>query len=505
MNEANEELRARVAALARAMSHGLVERESAARLVLLAALAGEHSLLLGPPGTAKSELAGRLGRCFQDGRTFQRLLTRFSVPEELFGPLSIKALEEDRYHRLTEGYMPSATVAFLDEVFKANSAILNSLLTLLNERQFDNGTERVATPLITVVAASNEVPEDAELEALHDRFLVRCHVTPVSAHGFRALLELETSELELPTEARLRHEELRRIRSAALEVTIPDAVRSVLGTLRTSLDRAGIAISDRRWIKIAWLLRVAAACDGRGAVSLADCGLVVHCAWNRPEQHERVERLCRTTLDDALIAEPKRLSDVTQELEDQLAKEVSQERQSVDAQGQLLFLDESGHPTTQPFLHAQKRRSNGDPLYLPPARLGRESSQSAFTYQELWELHFDTEPHGLTALDAWTQDARNHALEKTPRRPVLEPMTHDPEHIAARVAQCAQVHADASALVSAIAAQLAGEDDPSIWPRGELGEVWRDRMKTAHEELLLVVERAGAVVELAERLRASEP
>ena len=184
-------LQRRLKALLEVLEQGLVERGRVVRLALLGALAGEHTLLIGPPGTAKSELARRLHRAFAGGQYFERLLTRFTVPEELFGPLSISALEADRYERHTAGYLPEATIAFIDEVFKANSAILNALLTLLNEREFDNGAVRLRCPLISVIGATNTVPDDEVGEAFFDRFLLRLQVEPVSAHGFARLLRLQ--------------------------------------------------------------------------------------------------------------------------------------------------------------------------------------------------------------------------------------------------------------------------------------------------------------------------
>ncbi len=182
----DDAFRQQLRALIHTTEAGLLERDVAVRLTLLAALAGEHVLLIGPPGTAKSELARRIQHAFDGARYFERLLTRFSVPEELFGPLSLKALEDDRYERLTDGYLPTASVAFLDEVFKANSAILNALLTLLNERTFDNGAGRTRTPLICVVGATNEVPDDEALQAFYDRFLLRIPVGVVGDASFHA-------------------------------------------------------------------------------------------------------------------------------------------------------------------------------------------------------------------------------------------------------------------------------------------------------------------------------
>ena len=176
-----------------ALEHGLLQRDVAVRALLLGLLAGEHVLLMGPPGTAKSALARRLHQLLPGSRWFERLLTRFSVPEELFGPLSLQALEHDRYERLTEGYLPQADVVFLDEVFKANSAILNTLLGVLNERRFDNGTLRQPVPLRCLIGASNEVPRDDSLQAFFDRFLLRVPVQPVDDAHFAALLQADAA------------------------------------------------------------------------------------------------------------------------------------------------------------------------------------------------------------------------------------------------------------------------------------------------------------------------
>jgi len=283
----------RLAALIAGLEAGLLERDAAVRLALLAALAGEHVLLIGPPGSAKSALARRLHRAFAGTRYFERLLTRFSTPEELFGPLSLAALECDRYERLTDGYLPTAGIAFLDEVFKANSAILNALLTLLNEREFDNGSTRLAVPLVSVVGASNEVPDDEALLAFYDRFLLRVPVVPVSDAAFTALLTLPDGAAAAPA-APITAAERAAIIAARERVALADDAVAALRSLRAWLARpeagAAGAPSDRRWRQLVGLLRVAAASEGRPCVDALDLWLAPYVMAAEPARAADVER-----------------------------------------------------------------------------------------------------------------------------------------------------------------------------------------------------------------------
>ena len=192
----------RIAQLLEALGKGLFEKEHVLSLSLLAAVAGESIFLLGPPGTAKSMIARRLKSAFRDGRSFEYLMSRFSTPDEIFGPVSVSALkDEDRYMRMTEGYLPTADVVFLDEIWKAGPSIQNALLTVLNEKVYLNGKEEMRLPLKLVVAASNELPAEGEnLDALWDRFLVRCVVGGIADKELFKLMISSTvqSEVEVP-------------------------------------------------------------------------------------------------------------------------------------------------------------------------------------------------------------------------------------------------------------------------------------------------------------------
>ena len=354
----------KIASLINEMNKGLLERNEQVKLMLLAALAGEHVLLIGPPGTAKSELAKRLKSVFVEASYFERLLTRFSVPEELFGPLSIKALEEDSYKRLTSGYLPEASVAFIDEIFKANSAILNSLLTLLNEREFDNGNRRYKVPLISVVAASNELPEGEDLSALYDRFMLRSFVAPVSDDSFHSLLMLSGSDFDPELEIRLRLEDLIEVQKLSEKVLLTPSVIELCKSFREYLQREDIYVSDRRWRKVIKLMKVSAFTAGMNEISNYDAWILPHCLWNKPEELQGLKEVYERAVAINGEFSHERLTSLVSIWDKKLKTDKSQQRQKYDAKGRPLFINDKGNETIKSSGEVQKRNVEGNPIFL---------------------------------------------------------------------------------------------------------------------------------------------
>lgn len=309
-------LKPRFDAIRRELEQKFLAKEEIIRLMLIAAIAGEHMVLIGPPGTAKSAVIRSFAKLI-DAKYFEYLLTRFSEPNELFGPVDIQGFRQGTYRRVTTGMLPEAEVVFLDEAFKANSAILNSLLTLLNERRFNNGSTVVRVPLISLFAASNEVPSSDNLDAIFDRFLLRVHSDNLDSYHFHELmnkglaLEKASSREELAeaSAARLVQQQLlnpslpappplpthktllsaadlHTCRRALLDkVEFPEEFLATYKGLCFQLRGEGISLSDRRVVRLLKMFAASAFLDGRTRVHDGDLFILRH-TWNNLDQRE---------------------------------------------------------------------------------------------------------------------------------------------------------------------------------------------------------------------------
>jgi len=274
-------------AIEQELNQSHLERPDVIRSLLVALLARQHLILLGPPGTGKSRLVRDLCQRIV-GQFFEWQLTRMSTPEELFGPISLQGLQQDRYRRIATGKLPEAHIAYLDETFKSSSAILNTLLAAMNERIFFNDGQAIPMPLEMLVGASNELPEDREeLGALWDRFLIRHVVDYVKDPGsFSALL---TSATVPAVQTTVSLQDLHQAQQEALAVDISQ-VLPILGQLRGELLKMGIVVSDRRWHQSVGIVQAQAWMNGHTVADASDVTILQHVLWDEPDQRLSVAK-----------------------------------------------------------------------------------------------------------------------------------------------------------------------------------------------------------------------
>lgn len=289
--------------IASTLNAQFLDKQEVIRLLNISAIAGEHMVIVGPPGTAKSAIIGMFAKLI-DATYFEYLLTRFTEPNELFGPVDIKEFREGRYTRRITRMLPEAEIVFLDEIFKSNSAILNSLLHVINERKFANGPVVMSVPLISLFGASNEVPNDENLAAMFDRFLLRVRSDYLDSYHFHELMNKGIAhEVRKLTG---RGTNLRPITSAAelrrLQanfdrfMVFPEDFMAKYKGLVFQIRSEGITVSDRRAVKLLKLFAASAVFDGRTRVTDGDFFILRH-IWNNLDQAELLEEIVNPVVD----------------------------------------------------------------------------------------------------------------------------------------------------------------------------------------------------------------
>lgn len=290
-------IKQRIESIISYLNEDMHERKEIIAVSLLAALADQNIFLLGPPGTAKSLISRRLSKAFKTNSYFEYLMQRFSTPEEVFGPVSISELKKDNYVRKIDGYLPNAEFAFLDEIWKSGPAILNALLTIINEKIFRNGDRVHKVPLKILISASNETPPyNQGLEALYDRFLIRLYVPPIkSKTNFNILLKSQPTpkQIELSEETVIKPEELIKWSDEIKSVELSKDTLNIIHDIKLFIDEngeeLGIYVSDRRWQKAAYLLKAAAYFCERKSTNIVDSLLLRHCLWSTEKNRAKVQ------------------------------------------------------------------------------------------------------------------------------------------------------------------------------------------------------------------------
>ncbi|MEU3607042.1 AAA family ATPase [Streptomyces sp. NPDC035033] len=323
---------ARLRTIVAELSDRFYERDDVVRALVVTLLAGQHSLVLGPPGTAKSEMARELTGRIEGASYWEILLSKFTAPTRMFGPIDVAALSRGEYRQVYEGRATTAHIAFIDEIFKCSTAALNETLGYLNERIYhpENGGEPIRCPLIGAITASNELPEGDDSAAIYDRLLVRIEVGYLAdPSNFAALVRSAVGRPAAPARTTVGLAALQRaVAESVPGICVPDAIVDAVCTLRAALRRKELVASDRRWRQAVRLLQASAYLDGRPAVAETDLSMLTHVLWDSPAQRPTVEReVLHLVNPDA--KEALDLADTIDELEAQLDAMAGQSREAL--------------------------------------------------------------------------------------------------------------------------------------------------------------------------------
>lgn len=403
-------LQKRIKKLLDAITQGMYEREEIIAVSLLGALCGQNTFLYGPPGTAKSLISRRIASAFEATTYFEYLMNRFSTPEEVFGPVSIKALKEDQYVRKTEKYLPKAEFAFLDEIWKSSPAILNALLTLINERIFRNGETIEKAPLKALIAASNETPDANQgLEALYDRFIVRLMVGPIEEQqNFEQLLNSRPTQAEIDVDKDLRitREEWDAWFNEIHAVTLSPETILIIHLIRAALiqqqDELAVYVSDRRWQRAAILMKASAFFNGRQTTNHSDALLLEHCLWTQESNRQAVFDIVKNAVKEAGFDSGISLKEIDREKES-LDVEIHNELfhsadiyETVEINGKSYFkyraIFEARHDTKIMFLYIQSDFMKSADQFHPVDETGNllEDVTCKFENQGACEISYES-------------------------------------------------------------------------------------------------------------------
>ncbi len=397
--------------LIKKLSEGLYEKEEVISLTLLCALAGKSVFLYGPPGTAKSLIVRRIASAFKDSKYFGQLMNRFTTPEDVFGPVSLSKLKEDKFERQIDGYLPKADFVFLDEIWKSSPAILNTLLTIINEKVYRNGSHEEKVPLKALVSASNETPPKGQgLDAMYDRFIMRLFVdTAKDVDNFVKLISDKDVSFDagLKEDEKISTEDWLKFHKDIDNVSVSDEALNIICSIKYEIDEynkgnnEAIYISDRRWKNIVYILKAAAFFSERNTVMPVDCFLITHCIWTLEENIDEVKKIVLKSIKNFSSSNINKFNKEIEDMKNEYqisSNKISNNPNEYNSEFETVLINgEKFVELPVKFILSNKSSSSYKNLYVPLNKLNVGSNSSFKAYNSSGKKILFTECYYLKA------------------------------------------------------------------------------------------------------------